>query len=109
MKKFLEKGTGGIVVIVLVFGGLFAYLKYFRGDDNKDNSDGADSSETVSPSLSLISDFGVDLTAELQKLKNLNTIDGGSVFNREDFKSLKDTQLQILERPVGRSNPFSSI
>jgi hypothetical protein len=114
MKEFFQKNITAVIVVVLVLGALLAYLKYFRSGatSSTDDKSSAGSSEVAAPSVSssgLMNDLGVDLPAELQKLQELDLINGNSIFSRADFKSLSDTQLEIIKREKGRSNPFANI
>ncbi len=88
-----------IVVAGLV---LLIGLGYYLYDKNKD-SILATNTTVVSTQISVES---ADFLRRLNELKSLSFDD--SIFTDPRFRSFADRQRPIIQKPIGRSNPFSS-
>lgn len=87
-----------IIVAIIVIAGLFAYRFFFVRVDEE---------ALTSTSSSANAEVGREVLETLETLETINL--DSSVFEREDFRNLKDFSVEIVPDPLGRRNPFAPI
>ena len=81
-----------ILLIVVVLGAGIYFFFMLQGDDAA-----TEQKEAV---------LSNEVLVALEQIRSITISD--SVFSREDYRTLSDYSMRIVNEPVGRSNPFAS-
>jgi hypothetical protein len=87
-------GQIGIVLVLLLVGGYFAYGALFGAEETEESDGNA-------------TEAGQEILAMLQDLQNIEL--DGALFSAQAFQSLEDPSVEVENQPQGRPDPFAPI
>ncbi len=98
--EIIKKNKNIILIVAVVIIGFLAYKYVFKKDEPLTTTESSSSAQIL----------GQDLINELNRLKALRSlsITSTALFNDPVFMSLKDVEVPIQSKPIGRQNPFLS-
>src|SRR3989344_5540270 len=95
MFEKIKKNKISLISLVLICLLIFIYW-LMSGDEEQSPTQTSSAGQEI---------VGQELLAELDRLKSLSQIDA-SFFDDPVWKSLKNTNVEVVEQPLGRTNPF---
>ncbi len=94
----LKKNKNILIVVALVAVCFLLYVYVFKKEEPLTTTESSSSAQLI----------GQELVSEINRLKSLKKLNDSYVelFNNPAFISLRDIEVSVQSKPIGRQNPF---